>query len=207
MRDMKSKPTPSRPLETRVHKRARRDSIQNALLSTLLVAGALPVALAAPKVLSLLSLHHIDALIPRNPKQRIHETAARLKRKGLIEFRNENGRKRMRITAAGKEKIRLLEEEALARAKPKRWDGRWRIVMFDIPEQRKVLRNRVRTLVRRIGFVHFQHSVWVYPYDSEELIALIKSELKVGRDIVYLVADAIEFDRPLRERFALPPSD
>ena len=194
----------SETLERTVRSRARRDSIRRAFLSTLFIGGALTVAVAAPKVMSLLRKKHIDYFIPPNPKQRLYETASRLKQKGLIEFVEIQGKKRIRLTKAGEAEIRKIEEREVVGVKPKKWDRRWRIVVFDIPESKRALRNRIRAVIRRLGFLRLQDSVWVYPYDCEEVMALLKVEQHIGREVLYIIADAIEFDRPMRKHFELP---
>ena len=88
--------------------------------------------------------------------------------------------------------------------KPRRWDGKWRLVIFDIKEEHKYLRQKVRNLVSQFGFQRLQDSVWVYPYDAEEVIALLKANLKIGAEVLYVIADAIEYDKLLREQFDLP---
>lgn len=206
MQDGRAK-RPVETLEAKTRTRARRDSIRHALLATIALVGALPVAMAAPKVLELLADDKFGGFLPQNPKQRLQETASRLKRKGLIEFRAEGGKKRMHLTTRGKEELGRMHSRGLSVPRPRKWDRRWRIVIFDIPEKRHSLRARIRTLIHRLGFIRLQDSVWVYPYDCEEIITLLKTELKVGRDVLYLIADAIEFDRPLREKFKLPLID
>ena len=90
---------------------------------------------------------------------------------------------------------------------PRHWDGKWRLVIVEIPEKKRGVRDRIRGLVVRLGFLRLQDSVWVYPYDCEELVTLLKTDLKIGRAVLYIIADAIEFDRPLRAHFGLPLSD
>ncbi len=58
--------------------------------------------------------------------------------------------------------------------------------------------------MREIGFVRLQDSVWVYPYDCEDFIALLKAELKIGKDVLYAIADTIEHDKGIRRHFNLP---
>ena len=48
-----------------------------------------------------------------------------------------------------------------------------------------------------------QDSVWVYPYDCEDIIGLLKTDIGVGKDLLYMIADEIENDRHLRENFGL----
>lgn len=64
--------------------------------------------------------------------------------------------------------------------KPKRWDEKWRIVLFDIPEKNRVFRDILREHLRALGFFKLQHSVFVSPYPFEksilELIVLYSAE-------------------------------
>lgn len=194
-------------LEVRVKKRARRNAVRNALLATIALVPVLTVAMAAPKVLSLIDQRHIDHILPRNPKQRIRENISRLKKRGLITFEDRNGKKYLQLTPAGRQALNsaTLKEGPVVR--PRRWDRKWRFVIFDIPEDRKVQRNRIRELVRGFGFTRVQDSVWAYPYDCEDIVTLLKAELRTGRDMLYLIVDVMDYDRPLRQHFNLPLTD
>jgi len=48
-----------------------------------------------------------------------------------------------------------------------------------------------------------QDSVWVYPYDCEDFINLMKADFKIGKDLLYVVADKIENDKFLAQHFKL----
>ena len=111
----------------------------------------------------------------------------------------------MTLTSAGKVHIQKIDAlERLTVKKPRRWDGKWRVVVFDIWERRRPVRDRLRYLLKKIGFQKIQHSVWVYPYDCEELLAFIRTELRVGGGVIYLIAEGIEHDRALKARFDIP---
>jgi CRISPR-associated endonuclease Cas2 len=87
--------------------------------------------------------------------------------------------------------------------KPKRWDGHWRVVLFDIPERRRGVRNRLRLFMQEYGFVRLQDSVWIYPYDCEDLIALAKANFRIGVDVLYMIVARLERDTYLRKHFGL----
>jgi len=53
------------------------------------------------------------------------------------------------------------------------------------------------------GFLRVQYSVWVSPYDCEELIALVKAELRLGKDVLYVVVEQIENDGWIKKHFQL----
>lgn len=203
--------TPKRPpsprpqtLESGSRARARRALISDALLASLAVVGIGAIALTAPNSLRLLKNLDPDWIRKRDPKQRLYEVASRLKRKGFVEFLQEDGRTRMRITEAGQAELRKAALRA-APNRPARWDKKWRLVIYDIRENRRPLRQQIRSILNRFGFVRLQNSVWVSPYDCEELITLLKTDLRIGTSLLYIIADAIEFDAPLRRRFNLPP--
>ena len=77
------------------------------------------------------------------------------------------------------------------------------MLVFDIPEYRKTLRDKVRRTLISIGFVRLQDSVWIYPYPCDDLIALLKSDFRVGKDLLYVIADSIENDTALKKRFSI----
>lgn len=85
------------------------------------------------------------------------------------------------------------------------WDDKWRIVIFDIPEEKRNYRDFLRYLLRWLGFKELQKSVWVFPYDvRDKLKELFKIQgLKIENDIRFLTVEEIDQDRDLRARFDL----
>lgn len=190
-------------LEQGSKKRTRRANLEKVLLGTLVAAGGIGVALLAPNVLQLLKHVDPDWIYKRDPRQRLREVAHRLKKKGLAEFRTEGGKKRLRLTARGESVMSSIWSENFQLKKPRRWDGKWRLVIFDIPEKRRGVRDRIRTLVARLGFLRLQDSVWVYPYDCEDIIGLLKVDLHLGGSVIYLVVEKMENDKHLKKTFGL----
>jgi hypothetical protein len=130
----------------------------------------------------------------------------RLVAKGLIRFEERDGKRYARLTETGKRvlDLELLKNEGMR--KPKRWDNHWRVVIFDIPERRRKVRVSLRFFMGKYGFVRLQDSVWIYPYDCEELITLAKAQFRIGVDVLYMIVERLENDAPLREQFNLPTS-
>jgi len=87
--------------------------------------------------------------------------------------------------------------------KPRKWDGRWRVLAFDISEKRRYLRKRIRSVLYSVGFVRLQDSVWIYPYDCEDMMTLLKADLKIGKEVLYLIVDSLENDKEYRKHFKL----
>ncbi len=189
-------------VEAEAKKIRRRDNIQKALLTTLLIGGMVMVG-AAPRI-NILKLLGNKKRNPYRFKHQVNDALMRLARKGSVIFVIENGRKLARITPAGKRVLALEEEKtALQLHKKKRWDKRWRVVIFDIPEYRRGTRDKLRLTMRTAGFYRLQDSVWLYPYDCEDFMALVKADLKIGNAILYMVAEKIENDQKIKEIFGL----
>lgn len=189
-------------MEENSKKRLRRGHLEAAILSALALAGIAAVAIAAPNALKLLK--HIDPawITKGDPRDRLYVVASRLKRKGLVKFEKVHGKTRMLLTEKGRAAAqRALLGTPLPRGM--RWDRKWRMLIFDIPEKRRGLRDKIRSILSGFGFVRLQDSVWIFPYDCEDVIALLKTELRLGIQMRYVIADAIEHDGPLREQFDL----
>ncbi len=184
----------------------RRVPLQTIILGTLCVTGVLAVGLVAPKVLGL--FEYLNPISRRNTmrfNQRITQALLRLERNGLIHVTGEGRKREIHLTQQGEEKTDALYAGAYVIPLPVRWDGKWRTVMFDVPEKRKKVRDTLRMLLRSAGFIHFQDSAWIQPYPCDELVTLLRSHLGSGKgEIRYLVVSFVdESDYAFRKHFNL----
>src|SRR3989338_3332107 len=188
-------------IEVRARKKRRSKDMRNAVLATVAVAGIIAIAAVAPNAIRLLKTTGLTARM----RSRTRSTLNRLAAKGEIEFIELDGKKYARLTARGEKVMAFYQEKLRLRdKKPRRWDRRYRLVMFDIPEKRKKTRDQLRLVMREIGFLRVQDSACVYPYDCEEFVALLKAHLHIGRDVLYAVIEEIENDAVIRTHFHLP---
>lgn len=127
----------------------------------------------------------------------------RLKRNGYVCLESTSHGQALRLTPAGQELLVRYEFKQTTVPRPRRWDRRWRVVIFDVHETRKYLRDRVREQLQRWGFYQLQKSVWVYPYDCEERIELLKTGHRVRHDLLYLTVIDMAQDNKLRKHFGL----
>lgn len=188
-------------LETEARKRRNKDYVQKAVLSAIGIAGILALTAVAPNTLQILGKIGLD----RRFTYRTRSVLSRLVAKGHIRFVNERGKKHVEITPAGKRALALETHLSTFHSskKPWRWDKRWRMVMFDIPEPRKRDRDRLRLMMTEVGFVCFQDSVWVFPYDCEDFVALLKIDMRLGNAVRYAIVEKLENDALLRRHFKL----
>jgi len=124
-----------------------------------------------------------------------------LKRNKLIETYQDEKGKFLKPTDKGRERIAQLWLKKLEIKKPKKWDKKWRIVIFDIPEKMKNKRETFRDVLKRLGFWKVQKSVFVFPYECYQEIAFLKELYHIKPYVQYIIADRIETEIPLIKIF------
>lgn len=84
-----------------------------------------------------------------------------------------------------------------------KWDGKWRIVLFDVPEQKRPIRDYLRGVLKRHGFVEFQRSMWVWPHRLPTFISRLLSDPQMRKYTRAITTFDIDYDEDLRRRFRL----
>lgn len=129
----------------------------------------------------------------------IKRTLARLKNQHLVEQVGSI----YTLTPRGKRWILKYTLENLAIGKPKEWDNKWRMVIYDVARHKASFRNIFRSTIRRIGFYHVQESVWIYPYACEKEINFLRDYCGMGNDVIYVIAHKIENDAVYKAHYKL----
>lgn len=187
-------------LEKENRKQIRITKIQSAVLKTVGAVGVISVALVLPNALQVLRLFNGNQKLRDNGRRAINNSRKRLIESGLLEYAKEGF---IRLTPLGKKTLLRIQLSNYQTNIPKKWDKKWRILIFDIQETQSRLRDKVRNTLISIGFSKLQNSVWVYPYDCEDLITLLKADFEVGKELLYIIADKIENEKVLLNDFGL----
>lgn len=192
-------------VESGAKKKRQRANIQQAIALSLYGIAGLTMAITAPNTLKLLKRIDPDLNKKRKPAYRIQQAVKRLEARKLVVRQRVGKGWGVRLTPEGERYAkRLKEAEQIKIRKPDRWDGRWRIVIFDVWEKRRAVRDQLRRTLVKAGFKRIQNSVWVHPYDCEDLLVFLRADLHLGKGILYIVAEGIEHDAQLRRSFNLP---
>lgn len=114
----------------------------------------------------------------------IYSSVNRLAKDGLIEKFKREKRIYFRLTEKGSNYIQnhLKSSEKSVSS----WDGKWRLVIFDVPEEKGKLRTFLRDYLKILGFGKVQRSVWISPYDFENKVAYFAKKLKISDYIFQL---------------------
>lgn len=178
--------------------------MKSILLRVIATAGVLGIALVAPNALQLVKQFDRATTRRKNLYGNIRHTLWRLERAGLVVRTTTDKLRAVTLTPKGRALVKSMLFETYRIPEPAFWDGRWRIIVFDISEKRRRARTTLRSLLQSAEFVRLQDSVWVFPYPCDEFVELVRAHLKSGTgELQYFVAEAVESDRALREHFNL----
>ena len=137
------------------------------------------------------------------PSTFVSKAVSNLKRGGYLEEKRIKNKRKLYLTSKGRIEIikNILREK---KNKKLKWDGKWRAIIFDIPELSRRDRDFLRRELRWIGFKELQKSVWIFPYPIErELKTLLKLwKIEFKGDIRFLTIEKMD-DEDLREYFNL----
>ncbi len=89
-----------------------------------------------------------------------------LKQHNYIKVKNLKGKEAIMLTGKGINKALMASFRADER--PKRKDGKWIMIIFDIPQKHPKARLLLRSVLKNLGYKMFQQSVWVTPHDVSE---------------------------------------
>lgn len=134
---------------------------------------------------------------PNLNRKTFYNTLFRMEKEGYLETVEELGEKRYRATLKGKAKIlRFLKKD-------KTWDGKWRIVIFDIPETKKKMRNYFREKLIELGYRILQESVWICPYNTADIVEELIEFCNAKQYVHYLLVEELDNKAVLMNLFHL----
>ena len=186
-------------------KETTKEKVLSASKTLLVIIGALGFVFVAAAAGNAIQLLKYTPLLKRSKLKvfEINQGIKRLLERGLLEIKEDIDSKYLEITPKGRNLLLKYRLEGLVQNKPNKWDKKYRVVIFDISEQRKKTRDHLRNMLRSFGFICLQDSVWVYPYDCQEIIDLLKQYLNLREEVLYMKVDSIENDKWLKKEFKL----
>ncbi len=120
-----------------------------------------------------------------------------------VEIGEKDGKTCIKLTEKGKIKYLKYSLEDLMIDKPPKWDGKWRIIIYDIPKQKRMLSEIFRRFLQKMEFLKLQKSVYLTPYPCDKQIEFLRQYYGLDREVLYLVANKIEKEEAFKQYFAL----
>jgi hypothetical protein len=133
----------------------------------------------------------------------LRHSLKRFQQQKEVEIIEKDDKQVVVLTKKGKRKILKYALDQLEIPTPKRWDRKWRIVIWDVPTGKDHLRNVFRETIRSLGFLQLQESVFIYPFPCENEIMFLREYWGIGSEVIYIVAEKLENDSPYRDYFGV----
>jgi len=168
-----------------------KDTLTNKILAFLEeTANYLPAPFETPYSY----IKRAGSLSPRGYYHAVYQ----LKKRGALQFLERRGKRFVKLTRKGKMDLLLSKAKIAA---PRRWDGKWRMVLFDIPEVARSERDRLRTLLKANKFIQLQNSVYVSPFPLNQSAIEYLKEIKLLDYIRIARVDEFDQDKDLILKF------
>jgi len=138
-------------------------------------------------------------------RYQLNKTIKELEKREIFYIEEKEGEAIVYLKDKGREKVLKYSLKKLLdfKIKEKKWDGRWFLVFFDVPETQRNKRDYLRRFLQSIGFYRFQKSVYIFPFECENEVKLIKKIVEGAKYMKYIVAEKIEDEEKIKTYFQL----
>ncbi|MFH1854992.1 MAG: hypothetical protein ABH810_01105 [bacterium] len=175
--------------------------IAKAVLKFAILGLAVGIVLTSPTGLSRM-IPELATLRKKHGDKVVDKSLNKIFKDRFVRVIHKKNTTTLKITEKGRTKLVNFDIDTI-KIKSSKWDGKWKFVIFDIPEKSRIARDVLRRKLKEIGFVQLQKSVWVSPYECEDEIAFIASVYEVERYVNYIVALKVDHEQYLKSKFDL----
>ena len=176
----------------------RKKSFSHQLLKALATSGAVGGVVILASFNPYFGLKAIGAINKELKKRKWREVNQRLnrfKQRGLAKvIQNADGSFSVLLTRNGQKEVIKYDLDTINIKKQTRWDGIWRIFLFDIPVNKKAARSALLGKLKELGFVMLQRSVWTHPYPCRDELAIIAKAFEIKPYISFHEAHNISYE-------------
>lgn len=137
-------------------------------------------------------------------RRNLYRIINEFKNERLVDYQEQsNGTIRIVLTEEGHHKVLEFDIENLSLKKPAHWDGKWRVVLFDIPEKKRGTRDALRDKLKELGFYEWQKSVFIFPYPCRDEIDFIIEFFEIRPFVRYAELSSPTNEAELKLHFAI----
>jgi DNA-binding transcriptional regulator PaaX len=165
--------------------------LTKALLTVLAGGAVITTALVFPGAGYLYKLYKKEQWDKARKRGSLTNTIKRLERQKFISWSEVNGELRLMLTEEGKKKTLQFDIDNLQIKKPVKWDKHWRVIVFDIPEHKRIARNIFRRKLKDLEFQQLQKSVFVSRFECKDEIDFLRHSLEIAPFVHYILAKDI----------------
>lgn len=169
------------------------------ILALTVIGGVLIVASIAPNVFGAAGRLRKKGYFFN--KKDFNKAKHYLRRQEYIEVNKGDKIFEIKLTGKGFAKVYQMTFDNLKISVPAKWDGFWRIVIFDIPNRHKWAREGFRGKLREMGFYPLQESVFAMPYSCEKEVLFLVSVFNLSSYVRIIKTQYLNPDSDIKKHF------
>ena len=172
-------------------------------MTILKAVGAVGIVVAVLALPGLgLVVRNLQKFKDKKDRERLYQSLKYLYRRNYVKLEHlKDGKIKISLTKQGTTIVKKLDIEHMQISKPSKWDTRWRVVIYDVPNWKNKNRLAFTDNLKRLGFVMIQKSVWAYPFHCHNEIMILRKYYDIEKYVVYLETAMVEDEDFLRQRF------
>lgn len=180
----------------------KKETVVKIILAVIGVAGVMTIAAVAPNSVQMLELFGLGK--KKYKTRSAYHALKRMQKQRLIEIKKETGDKIIiSITEKGKKRLLEYNIDDMIIERPEKWDKKWRVVSFDIPEKRKKAREALREKLKDFDFYPLQESLFVSPFPCRDEMDFIAKIFQIENNITYFETQEISNEYKIKKYFNL----
>lgn len=158
-----------------------------------------------PRLIGLTMKYLLETRKEKVNSKQVRRILNKLEKKEIINIAEKGGQAIVTVSDEGKTKLMQYSLKKIFEFKEskRKWNSRWYLVFFDVPEIQKNKRNYLRKYLKKLGFYKYQKSVYLFPYECEDEITLIKKVVEGGKYMKYIIAEKIEDEDEIKKYFKI----
>lgn len=170
----------------------------------LVLAAGLSIGISRSETKTYFIIKQLPKELQKINQDYLKITIKALYRSKLVDFKEDNeGNQTLVLTEAGKKRVLVFNFERLKFKKQEKWDGYWRIIIFDIPEKFKRQRDALSQKLRSAGAYALQKSVFIYPYDIKDEFDFLVEFFNLRKYVRFGILKKIDNELHLKKIFNL----
>ncbi|MDB4939577.1 MAG: PaaX family transcriptional regulator, phenylacetic acid degradation operon negative regulatory [Candidatus Doudnabacteria bacterium] len=124
--------------------------------------------------------------------RKIYTHIYQLEKRGYLEKYKLKDLEFIRVSSKGLSAVDTYKREK---------DGKWKMIIFDIPESKRTVRDYLRTKLKQLGFKRWQNSIWITPYRLPDDVVSELKELSEKYFVRLITIESINNDSDLKKLF------
>ena len=131
-------------------------------------------------------------------REKLYRNVKNLEKCGVVRYVNKGEWWNVELTLKGERLANKIKLNEIKIRKPKKWDKKWRLVFFDIPESNRVARDALRKKIKELGLIEIQKSIFVYPHSCKNEIDKVVNFFELKKYVMQ--CEVVSIDRELESK-------